>query len=530
MGYDDARLRRREFVFAGAGAGLAFAGVGPVNYVALAKQRKLPLAANGAFAHGVASGIPTPRGTTLWTRVSELTRSSRLTLEVATDKHFRHVVNSQSVVADAARDFTVHAPVGKLKPAHEYFYRFHTKHKNSRVGTFRTLPPADSSQPIKIGFYSCQAYEAGYFTAQGALAKEKDLDLVLCLGDYIYEHHYYDGPAERADKTGANKDGDVQTLAEYREKYRFYQTDENLQKLHANHAFVAIWDDHEVEDNYAGSQPDSASTDPANKENNNEYPRRVPFGERRKNGYQAFFEAMPRITPKANRLYGSLKLGNMAELFLTDERQYRDPQPCNDAQVTNCPDDLLPGRTFLGAAQKSWLKGALPASKAKWSLLASETMMMALDALPGQHANQDQWDGYSAEREEILTDFLNKKVDNLVVLSGDLHTFIAGDLYTNGETSGKPIGTELVGGSATSFGLPEELGVPSATLDSLRQTSDPHVIFADFDHRGYCVVTADKDKLVGEFKAVSDAKVPNGTVSTLAKFQVDSGKPKLNKI
>src|SRR3954447_14722545 len=127
MGYEDARLRRREFVAAGAGAGLAFAGMGPVNYVALAKQRKLPLASHGKFAHGVASGIPSPRGITLWTRVSELTRSSRLTLEVASDKHFRHVVDRKTVVADATKDFTVHASVGKLKPAHQYYYRFHTK-------------------------------------------------------------------------------------------------------------------------------------------------------------------------------------------------------------------------------------------------------------------------------------------------------------------------------------------------------------------------------------------------------------------
>src|SRR4051794_27260458 len=371
MGYEHERegLRRREFVVAGAGASLAFAGVGPLNYVALAKQRKLPLASHGKFAHGVASGIPSPRGITLWTRVSELTRSSRLTLEVASDKHFRHVVDRKTVVADATKDFTVHASVGKLKPAHQYYYRFHTKHTNSRVGRFRTLPPADSNQAVKIGFYSCQSYEAGYYTAQAALAKEKDLDLVLCLGDYIYEHHYYDGPAARADKTGANKDGDVQTLAEFRDKYRFYQSDKNLQDLHAAHPFVVLWDDHEVEDNYAGSGPDSASTDPANKENNNAYARRVPFAERRKNGYRAFFEAVPRIVPKGNRLYGSMRLGNMAELFLMDQRQYRDPQPCNDALLANCPDDLAPGRTFLGAAQKSWLKGAVPASKARWSLL-----------------------------------------------------------------------------------------------------------------------------------------------------------------
>lgn len=528
MGASDARLRRREFVIASAGAGLALAGPGPFNYAALARSSKVPLATEGTFAHGVASGMPTPKGTVLWTRVSELTRSSRVAMEVATDKHFRHVVQRQVVTAKKEDDYTVHATVGGLKPAHEYFYRFETKKKHSRVGTFRTLPPADSNTPIRIGFYSCQAYEAGYYTAQGALAKEKDLDLVLFLGDYIYEHHYYDGPAGRVDKTGVNKDGDVQSLAEYRQKYRFYQSDKNLQDLHAAHPFVAIWDDHEVEDNYAGNQPDSASTDPQHMENNNKYPRRIPFAQRRANGYKAWNEAMPRHP--STKLYGSIKLGKLAQLFLTDERQYRDPQPCNDVQVQPCPDDMTAGRTFLGSTQKSWLKGAVPASKAKWNLLASETMMMALDSTPGVHANQDQWDGYSAEREEILTSFLNGGVENLVVLSGDIHTFIAGDLYTNGETTGKRVGTELVGGSATSFGLPEELGLPASTLDSLRKASDPHVIYADFEKRGYCVVTASKDKLVGEFKGVSDAKVPNGTVSTIAKFQVDSGTPQLHQV
>src|SRR4051794_31453587 len=155
------RLRRREFIGASAASGLAMAG--PINYVALARERKLPVAANGAFAHGVSSGFPAPQAITLWTRVSELTRASRLTLEVATDSHFRKVVKRQEVIADPKNDYTVHARIAGLKPAHEYHYRFHTKHKHSRVGTFRTLPPVDSNQTIRIGFYSCQSYEAGYF-------------------------------------------------------------------------------------------------------------------------------------------------------------------------------------------------------------------------------------------------------------------------------------------------------------------------------------------------------------------------------
>ncbi len=524
------RLRRREFLIAGAGAGLAVAS--PLNHAAIARARRLPDAKAGEFAYGIASGMPSPRAITLWTRLHGVDRSSKLKLEVATDSGFKRVVDRKDVVAEANRDFTVHAQVGGLKPATEYHYRFETKGEHSRVGRFRTLPPADSHQKLKIGFYSCQSYEAGYFTAHAALAKEQDLDFVLCLGDYIYEHHYYDGPAARMDRTGKNRDGDVQRLAEFRQKYRFYQRDKHLQDLHATYPFISMWDDHEVEDNYAGDQPDSASTDPENTENNNEYPRRVPFGKRRRNGYRAFFEAMPRMQRSGdpNRLYGSIPLGRMAELYITDERQYRDLQPCADAQLTSCPDDLVPGRTFLGKRQKQWLKQAVPRSSARWNLLASETMMMALDSSPGQHANQDQWDGYSAERQEILSSFVSKDVKNLVVLSGDLHTFIAGNLTTTGDQSGTPIGVELVGGSVTSFGLPEELNIPAATLEGLRQASDPHTIFADFVHRGYCVVTVTKNEVRGEFKAMDTTQTKNGKPFRLAKFAVQSGTPELQQI
>src|SRR3954452_6319105 len=144
-------LRRRDFVLAGAGAGLALAGPGPLNYVAIARAKTLPVATGGKFAHGVSSGFPSPKGITLWTRVSELQHSSRLTLEVATDNHFRHVVKRQEVIADTTHDFTVHARISGLKPAHEYVLRFHTKDKNSCVGTYGTLPPADSNQKLRIG-------------------------------------------------------------------------------------------------------------------------------------------------------------------------------------------------------------------------------------------------------------------------------------------------------------------------------------------------------------------------------------------
>ncbi len=524
-----ANLRRREFLVGGAAVGAAVAL--PLNYAAMARSASFPAAKGGKFAHGVSSGFPTSKAITLWTRLSELDRTSRLTVEVAKDKDFRKVVKRAQVTAGKHQDYTVHERITGLKPGEQYYYRFETKDKNSQVGKFRTLPPADSKQPLKIAYFSCQDYEAGYFNAQAAMAKE-DLDLVICLGDYIYEHTYYDGPADREDTTGTNDDGDVQTLAEFREKYHFYQADKQLQALHAAHPWVTIWDDHEVEDNYAGDEADSKQTDPHLE--NSGYPRRVPFQRRRRNGYKAYFEAHPRLQQKgmtADQIYGSVRLGGLAELFLTDQRQYRDPQPCEDGILTPCPEADEPGRTFLGQDQKKWFKKAVPASSAKWKLWASELMVMSVDApAQGQAAILDSWDGYQAERGEILTKWKDDGLENLVVLTGDIHTFIAGNLTTTGRQGGDPIGVELVGGSATSLGLPEYLGVPSSVLDALRVAADPHITYADFDRRGYAVLSVDKDKIKCEYKAV-DALTKGATATTkIAEFQVDSGDPTLHQI
>jgi len=523
-------LRRREFLIAGAATGAAAAV--PLNYAAVARSAKTPVAKNGKFAHGVSAGFPTAKAVTLWTRLSGVSRSSKLTLEVAKDESFRKVVKRKQVVAEKGDDFTVHQRVTDLKPGHEYFYRFETKNKHSKVGKFRTLPPADSKQPMKIGYFSCQDYEAGYYNAQAAMADE-DLDLVVCLGDYIYEHMYYPGPEDRVDKTGVNKDGDVQSLAEYRQKYRMYQADKQLQKLHAAAPWVLVWDDHEVEDNYAGDQADSAQPDPDLE--NSGYPRRVPFKKRRKNAYKAYFEAHPRLPLRKgmekNQIYGTVRLGGLAELFLTDQRQYRDPQPCEDAILTACEDATLPGRTFLGSDQKKWFKKAVPASSAQWKLWASELMVMSVDApVQGQAAILDSWDGYQAEREEILSHWKSKGLENLVVLTGDIHTFVAGDLTTTGRVGGDPIGVELVGGSATSLGLPEYLEVPSSVLEALAAAADPHMKYVEFDSRGYATVEVSEDKVKAQFKKADALTKGADTATVLGSFEIESGDPTLHVV
>jgi alkaline phosphatase D len=509
-------LRRREFLVAGAGAGLALAA--PLNYAAIARGKRLPFAKGGKFAHGVAAGFPSPKAITVWTRVSDLTRSSKLMVEIATDKGFRKVVESVPVRAEKNRDYTVHHRVTGLDPGEQYYYRFFTENKESRVGKFRTAPPTDSKEKIRIGFFSCQNWNAGFFNAQAGLAKEKDLDLVVCLGDYIYETDTYTG-GPRTDTTGPNGDGDVQTLDEYRQKYRLYQSDKQLQDMHAAHAFVSIWDDHEVEDNYAGDEDLDNGGDV----------RRVPFEERRKNAYKAFFEAMPRMKVKGDptRIYGQAKIGGTTEIFYTDQRQYRDPQPCGDAILGGpCPEAEDPARTCLGATQKAWFKRALPKSKANWKLWASELMLMSVDLPKYQPVQLDAWDGYSGERKEIMEHFLASGVDNLAIITGDIHTFFAGEATTTGRDTGTPVGVELVGGSATSLGLPEFLGVPPESLDPLVAPNDPHVKFWNFARRGYGVVTTTKKDLTCQFKAV-DALNPNSPVETLASFRVADGVPAL---
>jgi len=398
------------------------------------------------------------------------------------------------------------------------------------VGKFRTMPPPDSKTPLTIAYMSCQDWEAGYYNAHAALAKE-DVDLLLFLGDYIYERRYYEGPADRLDTLGANGDGDVQSLEEYRSKYRQAQADPGLQALYASAAVVNVWDDHEVEDNYAGSQPDSASTDPENLQNDNETPRRVPYLERRKNGYKAFFESMPRIRYKGdkNRIYGSVRLGGLAELFLTDQRQYRDLQPCDDALLVGCADSDNPARSMLGADQKAWFKNAVPASSAKWKLWGSEVMLMSLDLPAGNHVNQDAWDGYGAERRELLEHFKNSGVQNLATLVGDIHTFFAGNLTTNGETSGDPVGVELVGGSLTSLGIPESLNVDASLLEAVGPGANPHIKFFDVRNRGYAVARVTENEMTAEFRTC-DTMTRGATPVTSQKFQVASGVPELNLV
>ena len=498
----------------------------------LAQSPSVPVARGGRFTQSVASGQQTPDGITLWTKVDGLDRTSRLQVEIARDAEFRSILYRQDVVADARRAFAVHhrAQGGPLRPGEEYFYRFFTCDEDSDVGRFRTARPADSREPVRIGFFSCQAWESGFYTAHAGLAAERDLDLVVCLGDYVYEYTTESGDAKvRPDRTGANGDGDSETLQEWRDKYALYHSDRRLLEVRRRFPLAAIWDDHEVENDYAG---DVEGSGPRGE-------RRVSFAERKVNGYAAFFEHMPRLrTPGfPNRIYGRLPLGANAEVFLLDQRQHRDDQPCpgnEDGQP--CPEAGDPRRTMLGAEQKAWFKDALATSRATWKVVGNQVMIMALDLPSGNPLNMDQWDGYAAERAEIMRHIGDRGITDVTFLTGDVHPFFAGDVAADGRARpglSPSLATEFVGGAITSRGIVDEvageelrepLTVPS---DATVEANNPHIKLSNQVFKGYVVLEARPDELLVAFRGVRSTRQEKSEVFDLARFRVGRGTPQV---
>ncbi|MDQ3936901.1 MAG: alkaline phosphatase D family protein, partial [Actinomycetota bacterium] len=412
----------------------------------------------------------------------------------------------------------------RLEPGERYWYRFATRNSSSPVGRFQTLRPPDSREPVRIAFFSCQDWQSGYYGAHRTIADDDSLDLVLCLGDYIYEKNYYEGPRE--DRLGANGDGEVETREEYRRKYALYRSDADLRAMHAAHAFVPVWDDHEVEDNWAGATGGHQTPN-----------RRVPYEQRRFNGLRTFFESMPVRRPERGgfRRYGSIPLGAHAELFLLDQRQYRDPQPCNDTFVVPCPEAESQPRKFLGDAQKGWFKAALEGSRASWKLVGNQAMIMALENGPESPSNKDQWDGYGMERRELMEHVAARGIQDVAFLTGDIHTFFAGEVGTDGRGP-ESVATEFVGGSISSLGIPESVesvtNVPPEVVFQATQnfrTVNPHLKYDDQKRRGYGVVEASAAELRVEFRAV-EALRRSTAAERLASFRVARGTPRVEVV
>jgi alkaline phosphatase D len=236
-----------------------------------------------------------------------------------------------------------------------------------------------------------------------------------------------------------------------------------------------------------------------------------------------------------NDLYRRIRMGSNVELFLLDERQYRDDQPCNDALFVPCPEAESEPRKYLGERQLSWLKRRLRASGGTWKLIANQLMIMAIDTPQGSAVGKDSWDGYGYERRDLLRYVSDKGIRNLAFLTGDVHTFFAGDVGIDGRGP-ESVATEFVGGSITSLGIAEAVQEASTTAlspdqirlfsESLTPLSNPHLRYQEQKSRGYGVLEASRSELKVEFKAV-DALTRNSDARTIGRFRVASGSPRV---
>ena len=473
------------------------------------------------FTLGVASGDPLPDGVVLWTRLAPDPLAgggmgaAAVDVEwlVARDDAMKDVVRSGTSSALPELAHSVHVEVAGLDPDRIYWYRFRAGGIESPIGRTRTAPAADAMpQALRFAFASCQNYVQGYYTAHANLARE-ELDAVLFLGDYIYE-----GTARGSLVREYSKRGWSFSLADYRDRYAQYKTDKDLQAAHAAFPWIVTWDDHEVENNYAGGID---KEDPRNK---------AAIAERAA-GYQAFYEHLPVRAPRPQgpdlKLYRSVSYGGLATFFVLDTRQYRSPEIalCGEIDQTPsgyCPASADPSRTMLGANQRSWLLDGLAQSASPWNFVAQSVRFAQQDSNPdlGKHTfdGVDNWMGYVADRQKILERFATTR--NPVVLSGDSHVNFVYDLRRDFSDPTSPtVATELLGTSISSEGDPfveQTQFTPPA--------KNPQLKFVD-NHRGYVRCTLERNRLTADFRAVSTVRQPTASVRTTATFVVDDGKP-----
>jgi alkaline phosphatase D len=540
------------------------------------------------YPQGVASGDPTPTSVILWTRVEpEDDHAPSVKYQVATDSEFAKVVASGELFADPGADHTVKLKITKLDPGAKYYYRFTALDVYSVTGETKTAPAAASDVPLRFAFATCQDFVGRQYHSWRALVEEtKDdpLDFVVYLGDYIYET---DGDPSfqtpNADRKIVLPDGlnlgdgggkAAQTLEDYRALYRQYRSDEFLQEVHRLYPFVAIWDDHEF-----GNDCWSDHTTHFNELNGNE--EKVP--EQRQDADRAWFEYTPAEVeykegaayPNDIKIYRKLRFGKHLELFMTDERYYRDDHVIPEGPVNldvakfakNSeigsrifvlkkgfdPLEAAKKPTMLGEEQKQWLLDSIKASEATWKIWGSEVQLAQMvanlksfDTLPDAfrdvfYLTVDQWDGYRTERSEILGEL--ESVDNLVVIVGDIHASYASHLYADFDNpSDTPAAVEYTIAGISSFAVAPAAKTTidgDATLsalglgplvdrwDELLREASPHYQYANSSTNGVAIVDLSADKVEVTYVHVADPRETAYEIVERQRFRTTAGVKKV---
>lgn len=482
-----------------------------------------PRFADDPFQLGVASGDPTSTGGVLWTRLAprpfepdggmDGTRTV-VSWEVADDDQFKTVVKKGRATAAPELSFSVHVDVDGLQPDRWYFYRFTTGDAVSRTGRFRTAPADGAKTPLAFAFASCQRWDQGYFTALGHLAQE-EIDLAVHLGDYIYE---YASPSTAVRK---HQGLEIRTLDDYRRRYAQYKSDAELQAAHARCPWLVTWDDHEVDNNYAGLAGENVmeSTE--------------QMRTRRAAAYQAWWEHQPVRVPRVQSwadltITRTINWGAMARFWMLDTRQYRDVQVCADVPLKSCAPWTDAKRGLLGAPQEKWLVDGLGASKSHWQVLANQVMMAPYDSAPGDEVrtSMDQWSGYPVARDRLLNEIAKRAPNRTVTITGDIHTNWVNELHTDFSRPDKPtIGAEFVCTSISSGGDGNE--VPAQRIATM-QGDNPHLKWFE-NRRGYVRCRVTETDWTAEYRSVPYVTKPGAPVKTASGWKLEHGKPGLVK-
>jgi len=499
------------------------------------------------FTLGVASGDPGHHSAVLWTRLAPdplagggLREPVRVRWEIALDPGMANVIRSGAINARAERGHAVHVLANGLPSNRWLWYRFGALGEWSRIGRTRTFPSREDGQDqLRFALASCQNFTNGFFRAWADISAQ-ELDLVVHVGDYIYEGGAVATPLDPARN---HLGGEIVSVDEYRNRYALYRLDPDLQEAHARFPFLVTWDDHEVDNNYAGEIPELSSPTQG-----------AAFLARRRSGYQVYAESMP-LRPQNRalgedgslRLFRSLAFGDLATFHMLDTRQFRSDQPAGDGFGSTDPDSaaiefafgeqifddvgiLAPGATLLGPRQEDWLARSLARSRASWNVLAQQVMLTRWNlvgaarvtiendpsipprfkqallqqiALIDEVSNVDAWDGYPAARARLLDEIRRSRARNPIVLAGDIHSAWGANLLSDFSDPASPIvAAEFVSTSISStFG-----GIdPRPTHTTVRaglQPGNEHIEYFNGLYRGYCLCDVDRKRWQTSFRAV----------------------------
>ena len=488
-----------------------------------------------SFIHGVASGDPLDDRVILWTRVTpepEFAGAINVLCEVAEDPEFDMIVLSEVFTTNAERDYTVKFDAAGLLSEQRYWYRFSVGSQQSPVGRAQTLPmPGQYAERLRYAVCSCSSYPHGYFSVYRMIANRSDLDFVLHLGDYIYEYgdgEYGDNPARLLDPPH-----EILVLDDYRRRYAHYRKDADLQAAHLIHPFITIWDDHESAND---SYKDGA-------ENHSE-----GEGEwlaRKTQAIQAYFEWMPIRPPTESEdsIYRAFRYGDLADFIMLDTRL--------EGRVKQLENPVDPARSdardLLGQTQKEWFKNKLATAQGQWKFVGQQVMFAQLQLLEIQRllpgvpttdfsplvaVNMDQWDGYPVEREEILDFVEDNAISNMVVLTGDIHTSWASELYKSsavltGGVLDEPLGVEFVAPSVTSPGFPDGA---AELVSAVLPVVNPHMKYTDLKNHGFILMDVTHQRAQAEFyyaENIDSAEQSGVESSKVKRLAVNSGSSRL---